>query len=128
MVLVVLVGLPVAGTLCAALCSAARMTAAHDRASAHHHHQSDAAHDASLGSTPIMIGNVSAHECGSHTGTGQDSAIAAFRADGNVVSAPLSLAGAHTSIVAVTIFTPVVADSPPPATTPPTSTPVVLRV
>lgn len=126
MVLIVLVGLPVEGTLCAALCNAHLTIPVHDHSVVHHHHLPSAAPDAPLGSRPTMLDTVARHDCGSHTGTGQDATAAVARADGDMVSAALDVTVTH--VVIDPILTRVVGPTASPATTPPTRTPLVLRV
>ena len=121
--LTVLAGLPVAGTVCAMSCESA------SSAAATHHGSGPKCEDPAPPSSGPQISGYPEHDCSTHDGAiRQASTTAAERADVTAKSAPLILS-------AVAIESVVLRDSQiffdyssPPRTAPPTTTPLVLRV
>jgi len=131
--LTVLAGLPVSGTVCTMMCDSASSQAPsrhHDSAGPSHHHDSGKGReDVAAASTGLQLRGVSDHDCSTHDGAvRQLITTTAQRGDALVIATPL--AGA---IVQISFATPSGTNSAfdysaPPGTAPPTTTPLVLRV
>lgn len=123
-VLIVLAALPVSSALCAMVCDASAKTM-----SGHHHGAGKASEETAPSSNQVQLRSMSEHDCSTHDAViRQTATTAAERADATAGSAPLMVSVSH-----ATVTVPVVASSTPeynapPGTTPPTSTPLVLRV
>ena len=123
LVLAILSGGPVSGTICALLCDSANSTA-----SAGHHGSSNDCDEPARPSTDVQISGVSDHDCGTHdVAIRQATLTAAERANRGVMRVALT-----TTFVAVTVKSPATSGShfqytTPPGTAPPTTTPLILR-
>jgi len=127
--LVVLIGLPVGGTVCDVLCSLKAVAAStNDAASAHHHH-ADPQSQAPQASRGVQLRGPSTDDCNGHNGTIQEeTAVAADRADWRIVSSPLGTVLAQTPSKPISAFDSQSPYRPPLGSAPPTGTPLVLRV
>ena len=124
LVLTLLTALPVSGTLCAMLCdSAAKATAAA------HHGSGKNCEEPPRPSAGTQIQGVSEHDCSTHDGAvRQATSTVASRADG-VAGAVLLATPTARAITTSSIRVDSSFDyDAPPGTTPPTTTPLVLRV
>ncbi len=124
-VVTVLTGLPLAGTVCALVCAAPGETS-----TAQHHGAAEDCRErpASASSSGVQMAAVP-HPCGDHNATGQSLAtLTPVRADVSLLMPPAVLAVSQISYPDVPPFGLESAYSPPPGIAPPTSTPVVLRV
>jgi hypothetical protein len=125
-VLSILTALPVSGTLCAMLCN----SAAASRSAAHH--ASGKPCDEELATTPSsgpQLRGASGHDCSDHEIAVREAATTtATRADG--VPGPSLLAGVavHDTISNLVDPDAVFDYRTPPGSTPPTASPLVLRV
>jgi hypothetical protein len=125
-VLSILTALPVSGTLCAMLCN----SAAASRAAAHH--ASGKPCDEEQATTPSsgpQLRGASGHDCSDHEVAVREAATTtATRADG--VPGPSLLAGVavHDTISNLVDSDEVFDYRTPPGSTPPTASPLVLRV
>jgi len=124
-VLSILTALPVSGTLCAMLCN----SAAASRAAAHH--ASGKPCDEEQATTPSsgpQLRGASGHDCSDHEVAVREAATTATRADSVPGPSVLAAVAVHD-----TISNPVDSDAvfdyrTPPGSTPPTASPLVLRV
>lgn len=126
--LAVLAGLPVSGSVCAVLCARAANAASSHEAAAAHHTSAASCHESATAEQPELVAAVG-HDCGSHDGTLREAAesIAAARADVNVVSVSQGLAPAP-DLLSLTSLHADWGDSPPSATASSSRIPVVLRI
>ena len=137
-VLLVLVALPLGGTICAMMCvSASSAVAAHHgdgqdcepAAPASSNASHDASPDATAHAPEARIGTLTAFACGHHEGTlPQVAATAPPRADLAVMAAQAASDPVHPLFGSVTGVDSVFQYTSPPDTAPPTTTPLVLRV
>ena len=127
-VLAILAGLPVAGTVCALLCNPAAGTRNGDGTGSAHHGAGASCREASSSAAGVQILSASHHDCGSHEGTLALvlSTAAAARADWDFVPPPARTV-AHARFASYPSFEPEATYSVPPGTCPP-ATPLVLRV
>ena len=125
-VLSILTALPVSGTLCALLCN----SAAASRTAAHHASGKPCDEDqATTPSSGPQLHGASGHDCSDHEVAVREAATTtATRADG--VAGPTLLAGVtvHDTISNVVDSDAVFDYRTPPGSTPPTASPLVLRV
>lgn len=125
-VLLVLAGLPVAGTVCAVVCDPGAGVAGAKATGSAHHGAGAACREAS-GSADVQIGAVSEHHCCSRDGSSVlAAALTATRGDAGLV-APLAIARADTTLERLVLLDTESGYSPPAGLAPATSTPVVLR-
>jgi hypothetical protein len=121
--LTVLAGLPVSGTVCAMVCDAA------SKAAATHHKSGEACEEHAQPSSGPQINGHPEHDCSTHNGAvRQATTTAAERADLITKSAPLTTAAVEIASETVIDWQPSFDYSSPPDTAPPTTTPLVLRV
>lgn len=123
--LLVLAGLPLAGTVCAMTCLSG------STAVAHHQEGQDCDMTASAPSSEAgaTVGALSAYHCGTHEAAlPQVAATDVRRADFGVIAAPSALDPVDPLFASVSTFDPLFEYSPPLGTAPPTATPAVLRV
>jgi hypothetical protein len=123
--LLLLTALPVSGTVCAMLCDSAAAT----RAAAHHTSGKpcDDEQAATPASGPQMRGGTAGHDCSDHAAMRRASLTTATRAD-SVAGPSLLVAPVHDSISNLTDANAVFDYRSPPGSTPPTASPLVLRV
>jgi hypothetical protein len=122
--LMVLTALPVSGSVCAMLCDSAAAT----RATAHHGSGKPCDDQAPSSSGPQLRG-ASAHDCSDHDAAMRLAATTtATRADSVAGPSLLALVPAHDSISTLTSSDAMVDYRTPPGSTPPTVSPLVLRV
>src|SRR5688500_17214837 len=119
--LVVVALLPLSGTLCAMSCD----TTAHSESSGHHHGAAQEPARSADADGPQVSGP-RAHPC-HHEAAIQPATTAAARAPIAMSAQPASLL-AHDALALPPIQGPRPSQGAPPGTTPPTSTPLVLRV
>ena len=121
--LTVLAGLPVSGTVCAMVCESASST------TATHHGSGQKCEDPAPPSSGPQISGYPEHDCSTHDGAiRQASTTAAERADVTTKSAPLVINAASIESVVFRDSQNFFDYSSPPGTAPPTTTPLVLRV
>jgi hypothetical protein len=124
--LLLLTALPVSGTVCTVLCDSAAAT------SAAAHHASGTPCDDEQATTPSSgpeMGGTAGHDCSDHDAAIREAAtITATRADS--LSGPVLLVAVavHDSITKLTDSDAVFDYRTPPGSTPPTASPLVLRV
>lgn len=120
--LTVLAGLPVSGTVCAMVCESA------SSAAATHHGSGQKCEDPAPPSSGPQISGYPEHDCSTHDGAIRQATTAAERADLTTKSAPIIIGAA--AIVSVVLRNPQTFFdySSPPGTPPSTTTPLVLRV
>jgi hypothetical protein len=122
-VLTVLASLPIAGSACAMACSST------SSAAARHHGSGLTCDESARPSTDIEIGEASGHGCGTHdTALRQVATTAPERLDVTAGSTRLAIAASHEIFEALRHLRPIAGDTAPQGTTPPTATPLVLRV
>ena len=125
-VLSILTALPVSGTLCAMLCN----SAAASRASAHH--ASGKPCDEEQATTPSsgpQLRGASGHDCSDHEVAVREAATtAAARADSVPEPSLLAAVAVHDTISNLVDSDAVFDYRTPPGSTPPTASPLVLRV
>lgn len=129
--LLVLAGLPLAGTVCAMTCLSGSTAVA-----AHHQEGQDcenampaASHSEAGANADAKIGALSAYHCGTHDAAlPQVAATDVRRADFGVIAAPAAFDPVDPLFASVNTFDPLFEYSPPLGTAPPTATPAVLRV
>ena len=120
--LTVLAGLPVSGTVCAMVCESASSAA-----TAHHGPGQKCEHPAPPSSGP-QISGYPEHDCSTHDGAiRQTSTTAGERADLTTKSAPIIFGAVRTESV-VFRDSRIFGYISPPGSAPPTTTPLVLRV
>ena len=128
-VLAILTALPVSGAVCAMLCeSEASSTAS---VSGHHHGSTNNVEEPAAPATrvQVQIQSVSDHDCNTHDAAlRQASTTAAERADWGISSIPLATTTVLATFRPLTDSEPQFEYSTPPGSTPPTTTPLVLRV
>ena len=125
LVLVILIVLPVSGTVCAFLCQPASENAA----SASSHHGDGACAEPSQAGAAAQLHGVSGHDCRSHTLAAQPLAtIAPERMSGTVTSIAMPAVIEQTSGSATLAWWPPLGQATPPGTPPLITTPIVLRV
>ena len=123
-VLMVLTALPVSGTVCAMLCDSAAAT----RAQAHHGDGKICDEQTTPSSGPQFRG-ASGHDCSDHEVAVREAATTtATRADGVPGLSLLIAVPVHDSISNLTDANAVFEYRTPPGSTPPTASPLVLRV
>lgn len=130
-VVMVLTGLPVAGTLCALVCASIMSAAPGETATARHHGSTEDCQEppTPTSSSGVQIGAVSQHPCGEHNGASQPHAtVVPARAHANLVASPGMRTVSQVAYIDVPSSGSESAYSPPQRIAPPTSTPVVLRV
>lgn len=121
--LTVLAGLPISGTVCAMACASASSVTA-----AHHGSGQKCEEPARPLSGPQISGH-SEHDCSRHDGAIRQAATtAAERADLTAKSVPLVIAPVQIESVSLRDSQTFLDYSSPPSTAPPTMTPLVLRV
>jgi hypothetical protein len=122
--LIVLTALPVSGTVCAMLCGSAAAT----RAAAHHGSGKACDLQAPPSSGPQIRG-ASGHDCSDHDAAIREAATTtATRADSVAGPSLLVAVPVHDSISNLTHSDAVFDYPTPPGSTPPTASPLVLRV
>jgi hypothetical protein len=125
-VLSILTALPVSGTLCAMLCGSAAAT----RAAAHH--ASGKPCDEEQATTPSsgpQLGGASGHDCSAHEVAVREAATTtATRADSVPGPSLLAAVTVHDTISNLVDSDTVFDYRTPPGSTPPTASPLVLRV
>lgn len=125
--LLLLTALPVSGTVCAMLCDSAADT----RAATHHASGKpcDDEQATTPSSGPQMRGGTAGHDCGDHDAVMREAATTtATRADSVLGPSLLVAVPVHDSISKLTDSDAVFDYRTPPASTPPTASPLVLRV
>ena len=121
--LTVLAGLPVSGTVCAMVCESASSTATT------HHGSGQKCEDPAPPSSGPQISGYPEHDCSTHDGAiRQASTTAAERADVTTKLAPIIIGAAAIESVVLRNPQTFFDYSSPPGTAPPTTTPLVLRV
>jgi hypothetical protein len=124
--LIVLTALPVSGTVCTVLCDSAAAT------SAAAHHASGKPCDDEQATTPSsgpQMGGTTGHDCSDHDAAMREAATTtATRADSAPGLSLLVAVPVHDSISDLTHSDAVFDYSTPPGSTPPTASPLVLRV
>ena len=118
-----MVALPAAGAFCAMTCLSASdaMTA--------HHGAAQRCDDAKVASSNAQIGARSEHDCRTHDGAVLSMATTpAARADVGLTAPPATSESISSVVASFVLLTPPLAYAPPPGPTPPTTTPLVLRV
>ena len=124
--LLLLTALPVSGTVCTMLCDSAAAT----RAAAHHasgQHCDD--EQATTPSSGPQMGGTAGHDCGDHDAAIREAATTtATRADSVPGLSLLVAVPVHDSISDLTHSDAVFDYRTPPGSTPPTASPLVLRV
>jgi hypothetical protein len=119
-ILALLAGLPVSGTVCAMVCESA--------SSATHHGSGQKCEDPAPPSSGPQISGYPEHDCGTHDGAiRQASTTAAERADVTTKSSPMIVGAAAIESVVLRNSQTSFDYSSPPGTAPPTTTPLVLR-
>ncbi|HET9358764.1 MAG TPA: hypothetical protein VFO58_03395 [Vicinamibacterales bacterium] len=120
--LTVLAGVPVSGTVCVMVCESA------SGAAAGHHGSGQTCEEPSLPSTGPHLSGPSQHDCRAHAGViPQAATTAAERAD-TIAKSPLQVLGAVPVRPVTLRDSGTFDDTSPPGTTPLTTTPLVLRV
>jgi len=120
----VLTALPVSGTVCAMLCD----SAAASRTAAHHASGKPCDEQAPRSSGPQLRG-ASSHDCSAHDAAVRETVTTtASRADSVPEPSLLAAVTAHDTISNFTDSDSVSAYRTPPGSTPPTASPLVLRV
>jgi hypothetical protein len=119
--LTVLAGLPVSGTVCAMVCESA------SSAVATHHGSGQKCEEPASPSTGPQTSGHSEHDCSYDGAVRQAATTAAERADMTAKSAPLMI-GAVQIELALRVSQTFLGYSSPPDTAPPPTTPLVLRV
>jgi hypothetical protein len=123
-VLMVLTALPVSGTVCAMLCDSAAAT----RAQAHHGAGKICDEQTTPSSGPQLLG-ASGHDCSDHEGAVREAATTtATRADSVPRPTLLAAVAVHDTISNLVESDDVFDYRTPPGSTPPTASPLVLRV
>lgn len=125
--LLVLTALPVSGTVCAMLCDSAAAT----RAAAHHASGKpcDDEQATTPSSGPQMRGGTAGHDCSDHDAAMREAATTtATRADSVLAPSLLASVAVHDSISNLTDPSAVFDSRTPAGSTPPTASPLVLRV
>ena len=120
-VLTVLVGLPVGGTVCATVCDSASGT------KAAHHDSGQKCEEPAKPTEPQMTA-LSGHDCSVHNAAVRLIATAAERADATAKRTPAITSTVYTASVRLPPFQSVFDDIAPPGTAPPTATSCILRV
>ena len=124
--LMVLTALPVSGTVCTVLCDSAAAT------STATHHASGKPCDDEQATTPSsgpQMGGTSGHDCSDHDAAIREAATTtATRADGVLGPSLLVAVPVHDSTSKLTDSDTVFDYRTPPGSTPPTASPLVLRV
>ena len=121
--LTVLAGLPVSGTVCAMVCDSASTAAA-----AHHGSGQKCEEPARAASGPQVVGHTE-HDCSTHDAAVRHATMtAAERADLTTKSAPLMIGVVQIESATLHDSRTFFDYSSPPGTAPPTTTPLVLRV
>jgi hypothetical protein len=124
LVLVILAALPLSGTVCAYACGPAPHSARH--ASAHH---GDACADTARADDAVHMGDLSGHDCRSHTLIAQPAATVAFAQSGGAPSSnSIPRMMDRTSAIVTLTLRPSIGQSPPRGTPPLSSTAIILRV
>ena len=122
--LLLLTALPVSGTVCAVLCDSAAAT----RAVTHHGSGKDCEEDATPASGPQLRG-LSSHDCSDHETALREAAITtATRADELPGPSLLAAVPVHDRVSTLADSDAVFDYRTPPGSTPPTASPLVLRV
>ena len=125
-ILAIMAALPVSGAVCTMLCDSAPSSTA--LASGHHHGTKHAA-ESPRASSEAQLQGVSEHDCSSHDAAfRQAPTTAAEKADWGVTSIPLVSTVVPETFKALTELGQHFEYTAPPATAPPTTTPLVLRV
>ena len=126
LVLSILTALPVSGTLCAMLCN----SAAASRTAAHHASGKPCDEDqATTPSSGPQLRGASGHDCSDHEVAMREAATTtAARADSVAGPSLLVAVSVHDSISNLTDANAVFEYRTPPGSTPPTASPLVLRV
>ena len=125
--LLLLTALPVSGTVCAMLCDSAAAT----RVAAHHASGKpcDDEQASTPSSGPQMRGGTAGHDCSDHDAAMREAATTtATRADSVAAPSLLVAVPVHGSISNLTDADAVFDYRTPPGSTPPTASPLVLRV
>ena len=125
--LLLLIALPVSGAVCAMLCDSAAAT----RAAAHHASGKpcDDEQATTPSSGPQMRGGTAGHDCSDHDAAMREAATtSAARADSVAAPNLLVAVPVHDSISNLTDANAVFDYRTPPGSTPPTASPLVLRV
>lgn len=121
--LTLLAGLPVSGTVCAMVCDSA------SSAAATHHGSGRKCEEPARPSGGPQIGGHSEHDCSTHDGTIQQATTtAAERVEMTAKSAPLVIATVQIESLVLRASQVFFDSSSPPGTVSPTTTPLVLRV
>ena len=124
--LIVLTALPVSGTVCTMLCDSAAAT------SAAAHHASGKPCDDEQATTPSsgpQMGGTAGHDCSDHDSAMREATTTtATRADSVAAPSLLVAVPVHDSISNLTDSDGVFDYRTPPSSTPPTASPLVLRV
>ena len=122
-VLMVLTALPVSGTVCAMLCDSATVS----RAAAHHH---GTGKTGDAGATPASGPQLrgSGHDCSDHEAVGEAATTTATRADSVRGPSLLPAITVHDTIGTLADSDGVFDYRTPRGSTPPTASPLVLRV
>jgi hypothetical protein len=133
--LLVLAGLPLAGTVCAMTClSGSTAVAAHHQEGQDCESSMPAPVPAPSASAPASgaeakIGALAAYHCGTHEAAlPQVAATDVKRADSGVIAAPAASDPIDSLFASVSAFDTRFRYIPPPDTAPPTTTPLILRV
>jgi len=122
--LIVLTALPVSGTVCAMLCDSGAATSA----AAHHGSGKSCEEDSTPASGPQLRG-LSRHDCSDHqTAVREATTTTATRADSVPGSGLLAAVPVHDTISNLAAADAVFDYRTPPDSTPPTASPLVLRV
>lgn len=125
-VLAILTALPASGVVCAMLCESATSSTA--SVSGHHHGSTNSAEEPARPATSVRIQSVSDHDCSGHgAALRQASTTAAERTGWSVTSIPFATTVPAT-FRALTESGPPFEYSTLPDISPPTTTPLVLRV
>ena len=123
-VLMVLTALPVSGTVCAMVCDSAAVT----RAAAHHGSGKNCEEDATPASGPQLHGS-SNHDCSDHeTALREAATTTATRGDELPGPSLLAAVPLHDRVSTLADSDAVFDYRTPPGSTPPTASPLVLRV
>jgi hypothetical protein len=121
--LAVLAGLPVSGTVCAMVCESSSSTAAT------HHGSGQKCEDPAPPSSGPQISGYSEHDCSTHDGAiRQASTTAVERGDVTMKSVPIIIGAVRTESDIFRDRQIFVDYTSPPGTAPPTTTPLILRV
>lgn len=121
LVLTVMTASPAAGAFCAMTCLSASDAA--------HHGAEQRCEDATAAPSGTQVGPGSKHDCRTHDDAVLSMATTpAVRADVGLTAPPATAETAPSAAASLVPVSPLVAYTPPHGTTPPTTTPLVLRV